>query len=152
MYGFHRGVNEDRRALVLLAGLLTGLTTVISMYTYMCVLILLACFLCAFAITRSRDKRFRLYVVLLVLSIAVSSLWRVYPMISGSVSIGEAAQWRGAGEVKSDAISLFVNHLNPFFGRQIGAVLQTPAGAKLSDDQLFGIRAAAARRLWAVQK
>ena len=138
MYSFHRGVSEDRRALVLLAGLLTGLTTVISMYTYMCVLILLSFFLCAFAITRSRDKRFRLYVVLLVLSIAVSSLWRVYPMISGSVSIGEAAQWHGASEVKSDAISLFVNHLNPFFGRQIGAVLQTPAGAKLSETSFLG--------------
>ena len=116
LYCFHRGVRENRRVLVLLAGLLTGLTTVIVTYQYVCVLILLGCFVCAFAVTRWRDRRFWLQILLLALAVAVSSLWRIYPMITDVESLGAALAWNNAGEVGNDAIAYFWNSPNPFFG------------------------------------
>ena len=66
LYCFHRGVKEDRRRLVLASGLLAGLTTTVIMYTFVCALILLGFFVCAFAMSKWREKRFWLHVLLLV--------------------------------------------------------------------------------------
>ena len=41
-------------------------------------------------------------------------------------------------ETKNDAISVFVNHAHPLFGRLIGGILQTPSGANISDTSFLG--------------
>lgn len=137
LYCLHRGAREDRSALFMLAGLLTGLTTAIIMYLYICILILLGFFVIAFAISRWRDKRFWLHVLLLVLSVTISSVWRVYPLLS-SESLGAAIEWHGANEIKSDALSFFVNYENPLYGRLFESITETSVNAHLSTTSFLG--------------
>lgn len=138
LYCLHRGVKEGRLGLVLLAGLLTGLTTVISLYMYICILIPLGIFLCAFAKSRWRERRFWLSVLLLGLSIAVSSLWRVYPLMSNSDTLGTAIDWHGASEINSDALSFFVNYGNPFYGRLFESIVETSNIGHISTTSFLG--------------
>ena len=87
---FHRGIKENRLALIVASGLLTGLTTITSMYAYICILMMLGFMIFAFALARWRDRRYWSHIALLVLVIAVSSLWRVYPLMSDSQSLSAA--------------------------------------------------------------
>ncbi len=125
LYCFHRGIIEDRRFLVLVAGLLAGLTIAIDFYMYICVLMLLGLYLCAFASSRWRDKRYWFLILLLGLSIAVSSWWRVYPMVAGSDSISEVVNWHGERETRSDVLSFLVNCRNPLYGRAFETIINT---------------------------
>lgn len=139
LFCLHRGINEDRLALVVLAGLLTGLTTVISLYMYICILILLGFFLCAFAKSRWRERRFWLCVMLLGLSIAVSSLWRIVPLMSNSESLGTAIDWHGVDEINSDALSFLVNYGNPFYGRLFEPIAETSIRSHISTTSFLGL-------------
>ena len=138
LYCFHRGVQEKRTALVILAGLLTGFTSLIIMYTYVILLTMLGFYLCAFAIARWRDSRFWLYVLLFVVVASVSSFWSVYPLISDREATDALLGYYTGPEIKNDAISVFVNHAHPLFGRLIGGILQTPSGANISDTSFLG--------------
>lgn len=44
VYGFHRGIADKRASLIIVAGLLAGLLSGVSMYAYVCGAITLACF------------------------------------------------------------------------------------------------------------
>ena len=138
LYCVHRGVKEDRLSLVLLAGLLTGLTTVISLYMYICILVLLGFFLCAFAKSSWRERRFWLCILLLGLSIAVSSLWRIVPLMSSSESLGPAIDWHGVDEINSDALSFFVNYGNPLYGRLFESLVETSNIGHISTTSFLG--------------
>ena len=122
-YYFHRGIVENRRAHVLVAGLLTGLTTIIVFYSYVCLLILLGFVALALAVARYREKRFWLNVALLILTISLSSLWRVYHLVTGSESLGEVAMWHGDEELGTAVESYFVNYANPWFGEKLESIL-----------------------------
>ncbi len=115
-YCFHRGTRENRRILTIAAGLLTGLTTVISLYTFVCLLIILGCLVLGLAKKRWRDRSFWRCVALLVVSVSLSSVWRIYPMAVRSDSIAESLKWNVGHVAHTDAISYFVNHSNPLFG------------------------------------
>ena len=110
LYCLHRGVKEDRRLLVLMAGLLAGLGCMINLYLYVCGLILLGCFVCAFAVSRWRDPRFWQHILLLALAIALSSLWRLYPLLSDAQFLDAAVAWHGDKAVGSEVLSFFVNN------------------------------------------
>ncbi len=156
LYCFHRGLRERRTLLIILAGLLTGLTTVISMYMYVCIMIMLGFYVCAFAISRLRDRRFWLDVLLLILAIAVSSIWRVYPLTAGAEDIDEVAAWHGERELRSDALSYFINYRNPFTGPLAETIMELTTGGNISTTSylgylplaliLFGLFAHATRR------
>ncbi len=138
LYCFHRGVKEDRLFLVLMAGLLTGLTTVISLYMYICILLSLGFFLCAFAKSRWRARRFWLCVLLLGLSIAASSLWRMLPLMSNADFLGTAIDWHGVNEINSDALSFFVNYGNPLYGRLFESIVATSIRSHISTTSFLG--------------
>ncbi|MCY3977464.1 MAG: hypothetical protein OXG23_05155 [Chloroflexi bacterium] len=127
IYGFHRGIRENRRNMVIGAGLLTGLTSVINIYAYVCAVLSLGLMAFAFALTRWRSKRFRLLTLFLVVAIAISSLWRIYPMMADSLSLDAAIGWRGNAEQKTDLISYFVNHEHPIIGPLLHGLLRTPS-------------------------
>ncbi len=137
LYCFHCGVRERRTRLIILGGLLTGLTTVISMYLYVCILITLGFYLCAFAISRLRDRRFWQDVTLLFLVVAVSSIWRVYPLMAGSADIDEVAAWHG-DEIRSDALSYLINYRNPIIGPLAESISEFPPGGKISTTSYLG--------------
>ena len=52
LYFFHRGVLEFRSRFIIVSGLLTGLTTVVSMYAFVCLLLSFGLYICAFAVSR----------------------------------------------------------------------------------------------------
>ena len=56
LYFFHRGIMENRRVLIIGAGLLSGLNTFVIMYVYVCALMTLGLYVCAFAWRRWRQK------------------------------------------------------------------------------------------------
>ncbi len=137
IYGFHRGIRENRATMVIAAGLLTGLTSVINIYAYVCAVFSLGFMVCAFAVSRWRSRRFWQLIAFLIVAIAISSLWRIYPMMANSQSFGAALGWRGGGEIRTDLISYFVNHRNPFSG-SVATDLLKPAGYWLSNTSFLG--------------
>ena len=138
VYCFHRGIKENRRVLIAIAGLLTGLTTVITLYQYICLLITLGFGTLAFARARWRDKRFWLNIGLLILSISAFSIWRIYPLLAHSESFTEVATWYSMGENKTDAISYFVNYKNPVFDRLLQSDLLVVSDRKPSLTSYLG--------------
>ncbi|MCY3798569.1 MAG: glycosyltransferase family 39 protein [Chloroflexi bacterium] len=138
LYSFHRAIESKHSSPVIVAGALAGSTSAFSLYMYAIVLIMLGFYVCALAKSHWRDKRFWLNVGLLILFLAISSAWRVYPMISNTESLGSIIEWHGANEVRTDAISYVVNHDNPWLGRAAEAILQTPDGPHLSETSFLG--------------
>ena len=138
LYSFHRGISECRSALVVASGLYAGFTTVISLYTYICILIMLGFMICALTLSRWRNSNYWIRIALLILVIAVSSLWRVYPLISDSQAFSEAMGFHGEFEGKTDLISNFVNHLNPIAGPIADSIFQTSESARLSTTSYLG--------------
>lgn len=137
IYGFHRGIREDRAKWVIVAGLLAGATSVINIYAYVCAVLSLGLMGCAFAASRWRSKRFWRLVSFLIAALVISSLWRIYPMMASSESLDAALEWRGGGEIRTDLISNLVNHGNPFAGSVVSELLQ-PAGYWLSGTSFLG--------------
>ncbi len=138
LYGFHRGLRERRFAWVGLAGLLAGLTTVVSFYQFICVLITLGLFVCAFAPSRWRERRFWLQLGLLGLAIAAASYWRLAPFFADSESMDVVARWHVEDEVRTDAISFLVNHQHPVMGAPLTALSKKPWDRHISFSSFLG--------------
>ena len=138
LYCLHRGIQDRRRALVILAGVLTGLTTVISMYPYTCLLITLGLAICSFTLQRWRDRRFWQDIVLVILVIAASSFWRVYHLTQDRDALDAALEWHGDHEDGSDLVSYFVRHHEPMSKQLFETILHTPEQAQISRTSFLG--------------
>ncbi|MYD09248.1 MAG: YfhO family protein [Chloroflexi bacterium] len=138
LYCFHRGIREQRTALIILAGVLTGLTSMGLRYTYAIVLVMLGLYVCAFALVKWRQRRFWRDIALLVLVGAVSSAWGVYPLLRSSEVSGSVLGSYGGRQYYTDAISFLVNHRHPLFGPLLDGIFQTPEGAKTSATSFLG--------------
>ena len=101
VYFLHRGLNEKRWALALAAGAVTGATSIINIYAYICILMTVGAGIIAFAWSRWRDRFFWRYVALLLLAIAVASLWRILPMLSDTQSLMPPWSGRTANETRT---------------------------------------------------
>ena len=139
VYCFHRGTKENRPLLVIAAGLLTGLTALVSFYSFVCLLIILGLLVPALAVARWRDKRFWINIALLTLAVAISSLLRVYPMLAHKDAFGQVAMWHGQEEVKVDAISFLVNHKSPLFRPLVESNPQVFSGNLVSYSSNLGL-------------
>ncbi|MDE2819782.1 MAG: hypothetical protein OXI40_08635 [Chloroflexota bacterium] len=124
-YCFHRGIVEKRSRFIIFAGLLTGLTSTITLYNFSCLLISLAAGVCAFAIGRWRDGSYWASIALLALTIAASSIWAIGPMLSDSQLFDAALGWHEQ-EVSNDLIYSLVNHRHPILGPLADSALQIP--------------------------
>ena len=113
MYCFHRGFDESRTGLLVLAGVIAGLSSTVNMYQFVIILIVLGLWLCALAWARWRDADFWRLAVLLVLAIALASAWRVAPMLQDTSSIYEKFPTQGNNENDSDLLLNFGNRENP---------------------------------------
>ncbi len=144
LYFFQRGILEKQLRFAAFAGLLAGLTTIVSLYNYACVAIMLGLATCAYAVTKWRDGWFWRFIALFLLATAVSSIWRIFPMIQDAPGLQSSMAWyqETFGEkwaiVDGDLISNFVNHGHPIFGPLGQALLQTPADAEISGASFLG--------------
>lgn len=138
LYFLHRGLQENRSALVILAGLLTGFTSLIIMYTYVILLTMLGFYFVAFAIKRWRDSRFWRLMLLFVAVTAVSSFWTVFPLISDREATEALLAYYRGPEFKRDAISIFFNHAHPILGPLADSILQSPESVKTGNTSFLG--------------
>ncbi len=138
IYFLHRGITENRRVLVALAGLLAGLTSIVTLYVYICLMITLGFFVLALALARWRDKNFWINVVLLSLAVSISSFWRIQPLLDKSDSLEAMATWHGEDEVGTNAISFLLNHNNPLFRRLSESNWLAVSRIKLSGTSYLG--------------
>ena len=138
VYCFHRGILENRRHLVVAAGLLTGLSSVINIYAYVCAVLSLCLMSFAFAVSRWRSKQFWLLCAFLGAAIFISSIWRIYPMIANSQALDAALVWRGVLDNRNDVVSYFVNHRNPIIGPAAHELLDTVVTVKFSQTGYLG--------------
>ncbi len=138
LYFFHRGMRENRRLLVIVSGLLTGLTTLIVFYAFVMLLMCLGFFSLAFAVSRWRDRRFWLSVLLLVSAIAVASVWRLAPLMDNTESTFDTMMWHGFSEYKADALALIVNYGNPVLGRPMADFFGIQSASRLSKTNYLG--------------
>ena len=140
MYCFHRGIEERRAVYVVLAGLCVGFTSLITLYHYVCVLIMLGFFICYFSLARWRDCVYWRQIALLIAVIALASAWRLAPMLQHREALTEAMQYYKQGEGNKDLIDLFVNHpRNPFLGRYIHEILQVADSGWSSNIAYLGV-------------
>lgn len=138
VYFFHRGIVEKKSLLVVVAGLMVGLTSTVSPYSFACLMLMLAAVVLAFAVRWWRDPRFWRDIGLLALFTIISSAPNIYPMMTDSEGFERALEFH-ASEQKRDLISAFVNHENPLFGPPLNALLATPPGAKISHSSYIGM-------------
>lgn len=138
LYFFHRGFNEKRTSLIIIAGLFAGLTCAASLYNYVCLLVTLGLGILALAWTRWREYNYWGHVALLALVIGAASAWRILPVMGASQSLSNALVWHGTGEGRNDLISSFVNHAHPVLGPFWESALKTPDSGELSEYSYLG--------------
>jgi len=126
MYFLHRGAREQRASHFVLAGLLSGCAIFVTPYLYVVVSIMLAVALCAFALREWRNRRFWLHVALLAATFALSSAWRLLPMLERPNVLEEATALGGSGEVITDLAAFFVNKGSPAYRALLEALTQSP--------------------------
>ena len=130
LYIFHRAVVERRAGLFFLAGILAGLTSVVTLYHYVQVVIMLGFTVCAFAVSRWRDDIFWRHVILLIVALGLSSAWRVIPMMQHRAALDEAMTYYSQGETHYDLITNFSHHRHPVLGPLAKELLKTPQNAQ----------------------
>ncbi len=138
LYCFHRGMREDRARLVAIAGLLAGASSFVILYLYVCVLITLGLFVCAFALSRWRERRFWFLVSLLLLAVFASSIWRVFPLLTDSQARSEALEWYGGRESSMDVMSYLINKEHPALASGLLSLFQSPDDIGLSNSAYIG--------------
>ena len=140
LYFLQRGLHERRSAFAVFSGLLLGLTTVTSMYLFVCAALTVGLVLCAYAVSKWKERWYWRFLFFLIAAAALSSLWRVYPLTQDTRSLHSAIDWQGYGPIdgRSDLISNFAQHLHPVYGPLVETILQTPLGAKVTESRFLG--------------
>jgi len=139
LYCAHRGIREKRLGLIILGGLLAGLTAASVMYIFVCVLITLGLLLCGLGLSRWRDRSFWRHAVLLIALIALSCAWRVIPLLQNREAQALTSEIEGAERSVGDALSFVINRENPIVGHIVGDLLGTPDDAHIIKKAYLGL-------------
>ena len=137
-YCFHRGTRDRRAGPIIVAGLAAALSSTVILYHYVCLLITLGLYVCAFAVSKWRDKIYWRNVALLITVIAIASAWRLIPLFENSATLENAMAWQGTSERSTDLISFFVESRNPFVGPLGDNVFQSPEHTRTSYQSYLG--------------
>ena len=123
LYCFHRAVAEDRPRLALLAGAITGATAYIGLYTLVSLLIMLGCYVVAFARRRWRSRRYWLLAALMAGCTVAIALPRLAPMLSDAAALSGAMSKNADLEIGTDLMWHFVNFKHPSLGPLLTSLL-----------------------------
>ena len=113
LYFIHRGLLEDRRHLMLIAGLLIGATAFIGMYSLICLLLLALGYLGCFAVIRWKSTTFWVNATLMLLVAGSFLVARFYPMLSDEQGLTNALSKRQNHETGKDLLGAFINYDHP---------------------------------------
>lgn len=136
LYCIHRGFREERARLVIAGGIIAGLTSESTMYTFVSSVLALALFIGGLAVPRRRDPAFWRRVMLLLTALTLACAWRVVPMLFEAEQISRVS---GYTDLRVDLISFFVNEKNPVLGPVAQEILQIPEKPKTSDFIYIGL-------------
>ena len=123
LYCLHRALDEDSWKLMLLAGGIIGATAFIGLYTLVCLLITVGCFVLSFAWHRWRIPRFWFSILLLLGASAALAFPRVYPMIRDSQALSGALSKNADLELGTDLMWYFVNYKHPVLEPIVSGIL-----------------------------
>ncbi len=136
IYCVHRGFSERRARLLIVGGIIAGLTSLTITYKFVCVVIMLALFVSGLAVLRWRDRVFWRHVFLLLAAGALSCSWRIVPMLLDSGQLVRASQY---ADSRVDLLSFFVYQKHPVLGPLAQDFLQIPEKPKIRDFMYIGI-------------
>ena len=139
MYWLHRGLRERRKGMVALAGALTGFTSTVTPYQYVCALILLGLVLCAFTYREWRDRRFWQCAAVLIAAALLSSAWRVLPMLESQTAIEASLLSHEKDDDYVDILSFLVNAGSPTNKSLMYSLLQIPDHASIPHNTYLGM-------------
>lgn len=139
LYCAHRGMKEGRTNLIILGGFLVGATTAVSMYLFVVALITLPLFIGGLGPARWRSKLYWRHSILLVAVIALSSAWRVAPLLQDREAQAGTALAENAERSVGDLVSFAINRENPILGHVVGDLLGTPADAHIIKKAYLGL-------------
>ena len=139
MYCVHRGINEKRGFLIVLAGLIAGSTTEVVLYLTVCVIISVGLLLTALAVSRWRSRYFWRSVLLFLAMFALSCAWRVIPMLQDQDALDRADTYAKDTDARSDLVSFFYNSKNPILGPLAKSVFEIPNPAHIASRSYLGL-------------
>ena len=136
LYCVHRGFREERAYLIVIGGIIAGLSSEVTMYTFVSIVLTLAIFVCGLAVPRWRDSVFWRRVLLFLTVLTLACAWRVVPMLLDAEQIDRVS---GYTDPRVDLISFFVNEKNPVLGPLAQDILQIPEKPKTSEISYIGL-------------
>lgn len=113
LYCFHRAVLENRSLFAIYSGILIGITVVIGIYTYICLLLALTVYVFYFAFSYWRQPGFWRRVVLVLALAGLIGLLRAYPMLQDSGGLASALAKQDGKEYNTDLMYYFFNLNHP---------------------------------------
>jgi len=116
VYCVHRGILEKRSFLILLGGLVAGLTAEVTMYFCVVVLLTLGLVLGGLAVSRWRESAFWRQALLALIAVALSSAPRLIPLLQDLAALEAVMQHYGAEDRSHDLMSFIVNLRHPTLG------------------------------------
>ncbi len=124
LYFFQRGILEERRLYMLIAGCLVGASAFIGLYVQVCLLLTLAIFTLVFARSRWRDGSFWQSMIMFCLIAAALTFVRIVPMVADPAGLADALNKTGGREYDNDLLAYFAYYPNlitgPIFERVFG--------------------------------
>ncbi|MCY4064257.1 MAG: hypothetical protein OXG53_17940, partial [Chloroflexi bacterium] len=135
-YCLQRGLDERRNRLIVLAGILAGVTAFTGLYIFVCLLISLGIFILFQLPTHWNTRQFWLSMLLLSAVAAPISALRVYPMMSDEAALDEALQKGGGREHGSDLLDHFIHRENVITEFVFASLLREPVPSVREDGYL----------------
>lgn len=122
LYAFDRGIKARHKLWLAASACLIGVTALIGMYTFVCLLILIGIYTLWLAPTFWRNFWFWRYLALVLSLAAVVSMIRIYPMLVNSEGLDEALEKSYSASGSADLLEFVVNPRHPHTGSIFSAV------------------------------
>ena len=113
MYALQRGTNEQKRTWMLVGGVLLGVTALVSIYIFVCLLITLGLYILCFTYSSWKQRKFWTSLILFFAVAVPISLVQIYPLIRDTSRLDEALNKKLGQERFNDLLSFFVSSGHP---------------------------------------
>ena len=136
LYFIHRGFKEKRSFQVIVGGIIAGLTSEFTAYTFVCIVMVLVLFVAGLAVSRWRDRGFWGRALLLMIALTLACAWRVVPMLLEVEQMDRAMHYTDG---RVDLLSFFVNRNHPILGPIAQEVFNIPEKPKITNFIYVGL-------------
>ena len=138
IYCFHRGVREQRNGLIVLAGVLTGISHDASWYFYVVVLLALCLVVVGLAASWWSERVFWIQVVVLMAAVALSTAPGAIPLLQEAEAFELALEYYRTDEVSADVLSFVLSARHPILGPLYDSILPALDKSRLTKSVYTG--------------